>query len=237
MSISLQKISVSYPGWAMRNLSLEFPQGSFTSILGPSGCGKTTLLRLIAGLEAPESGSILFSGKDVTAEPAEKRGVGFAFQADALFSHLNVLGNVAFGLEVRGEKNVEQKAKHALEAAGLSGFEGRGIEKLSGGEKKRVAIARAIAYSPKVLLLDEPFNGLDGNLRSRMKGMLKGMQKSMGLTVIMATHDLNDALRLSDKIIVMAKGSVEQEGVPKEIISKPKNSFVRDFISDVRPRK
>ncbi len=233
MKISLDNVSIAFYDWSMKDFSVDFPSGSFSSILGPSGCGKTTLLRLIAGLETPVSGKIFFNDVDYSFVPPEKRNIGFVFQNDALFSHLTVSGNVAFGLEVRGEKNIGEKVASLLALVGLSGFGNRNIEHLSGGEKKRVVIARALAYYPKVILLDEPFNGLDGNLRTKLKSLLKDLQKKFGLTIIMATHDLNDALNLSDKIVVMNKGKIEQVGTPKEIIFKPKNFFVKDFVSDV----
>lgn len=233
MKISLDKVSIVFHDWNMKDFSVDFSSGSFSSILGPSGCGKTTLLRLISGLEYPISGKIFFDDADYTFVSPENRNVGFVFQNDALFSHLDVRSNVAFGLEVRGEKNIDEKVDSALASVGLSGFGKRSIEHLSGGEKKRVAIARALAYLPKVLLLDEPFNGLDGNLRAKLKSLLKELQKKFGLTIIMATHDLNDALKLSDKIVVMNNGRIEQAGSPKEILFKPKTFFVRDFVSDV----
>ncbi|VVC00721.1 Trehalose/maltose import ATP-binding protein MalK [uncultured archaeon] len=232
MELKMENISIRFGNWAMENLSLDVPSGSFLSIVGPSGCGKTTLLRIIAGLEEPAHGKVFFGSRDVTNVFPEDRDVGFVFQGDSLFSHLDIFGNVAFGPRMKRESGIDVKVAKALELVHLAGMEKRRVTDLSGGEKKRVAISRAIAVAPKMLLLDEPFNGLDGNLRGKMKALLKSLQKKTGLTVLMVTHDLRDAFGLADKVIVLRNGKVEQEGTPKQIISRPKSQFVKDFISD-----
>ncbi len=232
MAYTLQNISVTFGNWAMKNLSLEIPEGKFVSIVGPSGCGKTTLLKILAGLEQPSAGRVFFGSNDVTNVPAEERGVGFVFQNDALFSHMDVFHNVAFGLEMRKEKDLQKKVSAALELVHLSGFEKRKIPGLSGGERRRAAIARAIAFSPKLLLLDEPLNGLDANLRESMKSLLKEVQVKTGATVVMVTHDIDEAFPLSDLTVVMGNGSIEQTGKPEEIFRRPASPFVRDFVSD-----
>lgn len=215
----------------MQNLSLEIPSGSFVSIVGPSGCGKTTLLRIISGLQKVDFGNVFFGDFDFTSLPPEKRNTGFVFQQDSLFSHLNVFENVAFGLKVRGIKDVSKKVKDALLVAHLSGFEKRMPSGLSGGEAKRAAICRAISFSPAVLLLDEPLNGLDNHLKDKMKSFLRELQKNTGLTVVMVTHDIDDAFYLSDFIAVMNSGKIEQFGNPLEIFNAPKGKFVKDFVS------
>ncbi|MAG18053.1 MAG: hypothetical protein CL944_01105 [Candidatus Diapherotrites archaeon] len=232
MKLKIEKINLVYSDWKMKNLSLEIQEGSFTAIVGPSGSGKTTLLRSIAGLENPVSGNIFFNETNVTNFPSEERNVGFVFQGDSLFSHLNVFDNVAFGIKMKKQANVLKKVKEALKLVHLSGFEKRKVNNLSGGEKKRVAIARAIAFQPELLLLDEPLNGLDAPLKEKMKLFLKELQKKTGLTMIFVSHDIDEAFFLSDKIIVMNSGKIEQSGFPVEIFSKPKNSFVKNFVND-----
>ena len=232
MQFALEKVSVTLGAWKMENFSIQIPQGSFVSIVGPSGCGKTTVLRLLAGLTKPDKGKIFFGSHDVTNIQAEERGVGFVFQGDALFPNLGVLGNVSFGLEMRKEEHVREKALHALKVVHLEGFENRKIDGLSGGERKRVAIARAIAFKPRLLLLDEPLNGLDANLREKMKVFLKEVQVRTGATVVMVTHDLDEAFPLSDLMVVMSNGRAEQAGTPEEIFENPKTPFVKSFTSD-----
>ena len=173
-----------------------------------------------------------FGKNDVTAVPAEGRGTGFVFQGDALFSHMDVFGNVAFGLEMRKENGLQGKVREALRLVHLEGFEKRKIAGLSGGERKRVAIARAMAFSPKLLLLDEPLNGLDANLRERMKSLLREVQQKSGATVVMVTHDIDEAFPLSDLMVVMSPGKVEQLGKPQDIFLNPATNFVKEFISD-----
>lgn len=231
MKVRLEGIKVVFPELEI-DFSAEITSGSFTSIVGPSGCGKTTLLKTISGLLEAETGRIFFGEKEVTIIPAEKRNTGFVFQGDALFSHLNVFDNIAFGLRMRKEKNIEEKVLKALELVHLKGFEKRNVNNLSGGEKRRTAIARAVAFKPDLLLLDEPLNGLDAKLKEKMKVFLKELSEKTKLTIIMVSHDIDEAFFLSDKIIVMNSGKVEQAGKPEEIFLQPENEFVRDFVSD-----
>ena len=231
MKVSIEKVSVLFKDWEMKNFSLKITK-NFTSIVGPSGCGKTTLLRVLSGLQETEKGKIFFNENDVTQLPPEERNIGVVFQGDSLFSHLNVFENVAFGLKMKEHKNILQKVSKALSLVHLPGFEKRKVTNLSGGEKKRVAIARAIAYNPDLLLLDEPLNGLDAPLKEKMKLFLKELSRKTGLTTIMVTHDIDEAFYLSDEIVVMNNGRVSQTGSPVQIFLKPKNSFVKNFISD-----
>jgi len=231
MKVSIEKVSVLFKDWEMKNFSLKITK-NFTSIVGPSGCGKTTLLRVLSGLQGTEKGKIFFNENDVSQLPPEERNIGVVFQGDSLFSHLNVFENVAFGLKMKKHKNISQKVSKALSLVHLPGFEKRKVTNLSGGEKKRVAIARAIAYNPDLLLLDEPLNGLDAPLKEKMKLFLKELSEKTGLTTIMVTHDIDEAFYLSDEIVVMNNGRVSQIGSPVQIFSKPKNSFVKNFISD-----
>ncbi|MBI2598047.1 MAG: ABC transporter ATP-binding protein [Candidatus Diapherotrites archaeon] len=232
MRVELEKISVSFSNWKMQNFSLKVPDGGITSIVGPSGSGKTTILRVISGLQHPESGKIFFGKKEVTELPAEKRNAGFVFQNEALFYHLNVFENVAFGLRMKKEKNLQEKVLRALKIVHLAGFENRNIQSLSGGEKKRVAIARAIAFEPDLLLLDEPLNGLDAKLKESTKKLLKELQEKTGLSMVFVTHDIDEAFYLGDEIVVINSGKLEQAGSPKEIFLRPKNGFVKEFVSD-----
>lgn len=231
MKVSIEKISVIFKDWKMKNFSLKIEKG-FTSIVGPSGCGKTTLLRVLSGLQQTEQGEVFFNNEEVTFLPPEERNIGVVFQGDSLFSHLNVYENVAFGLKMKKHQNVKQKVFKALSLVHLPGFEKRKVTNLSGGEKKRVAIARAIAYDPDLLLLDEPLNGLDAPLKEKMKLFLKELTEKTGLTTIMVTHDIDEAFYLSDEIAVMDSGKISQIGSPIQIFSKPKNAFVKNFISD-----
>ena len=231
MKVSIEKVSVIFKDWEMKNFSLNIEKG-FTSIVGPSGCGKTTLLRVLSGLQATERGKISFNNNDVSDFPPEERNVGVVFQGDSLFSHLDVFENVAFGLKMKKHKNIKEKVSKALALVHLPGFEKRKVTNLSGGEKKRVSIARAIAYNPDLLLLDEPLNGLDAPLKEKMKLFLKELTQKTGLTTIMVTHDIDEAFFLSDEIVVMNSGKISQIGSPIEIFSNPKNSFVKNFIAD-----
>src|SRR3989344_3888691 len=232
MKVLLENVSVKFPAWNMDNISFEIPSGSFTSIVGPSGSGKTTILRCICGLQEMVSGKIFFSEKDVTQIPPEKRNAGVVFQGDSLFSHLNVFENVAFGLEMKKSEKISQKVVAALKTVNLEGFEKRNVETLSGGERKRVAIARAIASEPDILLLDEPLNGLDAALKEKMKFFLNELREKTSLTMVLVTHDIDEAFFLSDRIIVMNSGKIEQIGSPIEIFSTPKSDFVREFVKD-----
>ncbi|PIN98532.1 MAG: ABC transporter ATP-binding protein [Candidatus Diapherotrites archaeon CG10_big_fil_rev_8_21_14_0_10_31_34] len=233
MKVKIEKIEKSFPELKI-DFSLEVESGSFTSIVGPSGCGKTTLLKLISGLLETEKGKIFFGEKEVTKIPPEKRNTGLVFQNDTLFSHLNVFDNIGFGLKMRkkSKKEIEKKVLNALELVHLQGFENREVNNLSGGEKRRTAIARAISFEPDLLLLDEPLNGLDAKLKEKMKLFLKELSEKTSLTVLMVTHDIDEAFFLSDKIVVMNNGRVEQEGKPEEIFLNPINAFVKNFVSD-----
>ncbi|MCR4369074.1 MAG: ABC transporter ATP-binding protein [archaeon] len=232
MEVRLEKLGIEFGDWKIRDFSASLPSGSFTSIVGPSGCGKSTLLRIIAGLEPSARGTIWFGKKDVSSLPAEGRNVGLVFQGDALFSHLNVFENVAFGPKMKKMKNIEARSLAALKIVHLFGFERRDVNSLSGGEKKRVAIARAIAFEPNLLLLDEPMNGLDAQLKEKMKVFLKELRATTGLTMVLVTHDLDEAFFLSDQIIVMDNGAIEQSGTAQEIFLSPKTGFVKSFVSD-----
>ena len=233
MKINLDKISVSFDDFLI-DFSLKINSGEFVSIVGPSGCGKTTLLRIITGLQETEKGKIFFGEKEVTELVPEKRNIGFVSQGDSLFSHLNVFDNIAFGLKMRKTKKelTEKKVFDAIKLVHLEGFEKRKTTNLSGGEKRRVAIARAIAFEPDLLLLDEPLNGLDANLKEKMKVFLKELSEKTKLTIIMVTHDIDEAFFLSDKIVVLNNGKKEQEGKPTEIFLNPRNEFVKNFVSD-----
>src|SRR3989344_1470242 len=232
VEIQLISVSVSFENWSMKNFSLKVPSGSFCVIVGPSGCGKTTLLRLVAGLQELESGKIFFAKKDITKLPAEQRDIGFVFQNDALFSHMSVFENVAFGLAQKKESENEKKVKNALSLVHLEGFEKRSVTTLSSGQRKRVAIARAICYSPKALLLDEPLSSLDAKLKEKMKLLLKEISQKTKTTIIMVTHDIDEGFYLADLLVVMSNGQIEQTGPALEVFKFPKTDFVKDFVSD-----
>lgn len=233
--IELVNVSKDYNGdVALDNINLYIRDGEFLTLLGPSGCGKTTLLRLIAGFIMPTSGSILMDGKDLVAIPPYKRRVNTVFQKYALFPHLNVFDNIAFGLNIkkRPKKEIEQKVTEMLELVNLSGYEKRYIEQLSGGQQQRVAIARALVNEPEVLLLDEPLGALDLKLRKDMQIELKRMQQKLGITFIFVTHDQEEALTMSDTVVVMNKGVIQQIGTPIDVYNEPKNRFVARFIGE-----
>ena len=234
------------------NFNLYVRKGEFITFLGPSGCGKTTTLRMIAGFEMPTSGKILLNGKDISVLPPNLRPVNTVFQKYALFPHLNVFENVAFGLkqkriettyvDKKGKEKIKyeklpqniiaEKVKKALDVVDLSGFEKRSISTLSGGQQQRIAIARAIVNEPKILLLDEPLGALDLKMRKEMQLELKAMHKRLGITFIYVTHDQEEALTMSDTIVVMADGAIQQIGTPEMIYNEPKNTFVADFIGE-----
>ena len=236
----------------VENMNLYVRKGEFITFLGPSGCGKTTTLRMIAGFDIPTSGKILLNGEDISNQPPNRRPVNTVFQKYALFPHLNVFENVAFGLKqkriattyldkngkekVKNEKLpktiIEEKVKKALEVVDLVGFEKRSISTLSGGQQQRIAIARAIVNEPEILLLDEPLGALDLKMRKEMQLELKAMHKRLGITFIYVTHDQEEALTMSDTIVVMADGVIQQIGTPEEIYNEPKNTFVADFIGE-----
>lgn len=216
----------------LENINLGLCQNEFLTLLGPSGCGKSTILRIIAGFETPSSGEVLFEGKDLLPVPPYKRKVNTVFQKYALFPHMDVYENIAFGLRINktDNKTVDYKVKKVLEMVNLSGYERRNIHQLSGGQQQRVAIARAIVNEPSVLLLDEPLAALDLKLRKGMQLELKNMQRELGITFVYVTHDQEEALTMSDSIVVMKGGTIQQIGKPDDIYNEPKNAYVADFI-------
>ncbi len=233
--VELKDVSVAFDGeQILDGLNLEIKDKEFITLLGPSGCGKTTTLRLIAGFLEPDSGEIIFDGKKINGVPAYKRQVNTIFQRYALFPHLNVYENIAFGLRIKKMKETEikQKVDEMLELVNLKGLEDRSIDTLSGGQQQRVAIARAIANTPRVLLLDEPLAALDLKLRKEMQKELKKIQQQLGITFIFVTHDQEEALTMSDRVVVMAGGKIQQIGTPEDIYNEPINAFVADFIGD-----
>jgi spermidine/putrescine transport system ATP-binding protein len=217
---------------ALDRVSLEVQPGEFLTLLGPSGCGKTTLLRLLAGFEAPDEGRLLISGRDVAGLPPDRRPVNTVFQHYALFPHRTVAGNVAFGLEVRGlpRAAVAEKVARALEMVRLAGLGDRRIDQLSGGQKQRVALARAVVLEPEVLLLDEPMAALDLKLRKEMQVEVKNLQERLGTTFLFVTHDQEEALIMSDRIAVMDRGRIEQVGPTEALYERPRTRFVADFL-------
>lgn len=233
--INLQNITVSFDGeQVLKDFSLNIRDKEFVTLLGPSGCGKTTTLRSIAGFVTPDSGNILFDGKNINSVPAYKRQVNTIFQRYALFPNMNVYDNIAFGLSVKKvpKKEIKERVTEMLKMVNLSGFEKRNIESLSGGQQQRVAIARAIINRPKVLLLDEPLAALDLKMRKDMQVELKNIQQSLGITFIFVTHDQEEALAMSNTVVVMNDGEIQQIGTPQDIYNEPENAFVADFIGE-----
>ena len=233
--IELKNISKSYDGvTVLDNIHLHIYDNEFLTLLGPSGCGKTTTLRMIGGFETPDTGDVLFLGERINDLPAHKRNVNTVFQRYALFPHLNVFDNVAFPLKEKKvpREEIEEKVTEMLQLVKLSGFEKRSVTNLSGGQQQRVAIARALVSRPQVLLLDEPLGALDLKLRKDMQQELKSIQKATGITFIFVTHDQEEALSMSDTIVVMSDGRIQQIGTPTDIYNEPKNAFVADFIGE-----
>ena len=219
----------------LNNISLDIEEGEFLCLLGPSGCGKTTLLRIIAGLEDVNSGTIILQDKDITNLEPSKRGFGIVFQSYALFPNMNVYKNIAFGLENKNisKSNIDKKVKEVLEVVELSGYDKKYPSQLSGGQQQRVALARAIALEPDFLLLDEPLSALDAKVRLKLREQIKSLHRKLGITTIMVTHDQEEALCLADKMVVMNNGEVIQIGTPKEVYKSPKTPFVADFIGTI----
>lgn len=219
---------------AVDDFNLTVKRGEFVTFLGPSGCGKTTTLRMIAGFDMPSEGEILLDGKDISSLPPNKRPINTVFQRYALFPHLNIFDNIAFGLKLKKlpKNDVVKKVKRVLEMVDLEGFESRKVQTLSGGQQQRIAIARALVNEPEILLLDEPLGALDLKMRKEMQLELISMHEKLGITFIYVTHDQEEALTMSDKIVVMSEGRMQQIGTPEDIYNEPKNAFVADFIGE-----
>lgn len=233
--VELKNISKAYEdNIVLDNFNLEIRKNEFLTLLGPSGCGKTTTLKIIAGFEFADEGQVMFEGKEISDVPPYERSVNTVFQKYVLFPHMDVYENIAFGLKIKKvEKSViDQKVKDMLKLVALSGFEKRKVESLSGGQQQRIAIARALVNEPKVLLLDEPLGALDLKLRQEMQIELKRIQQKLGITFIFVTHDQEEALTMSDTIIVMNKGKIQQMGTPEDIYNEPENAFVAKFIGE-----
>lgn len=233
--IELKGLSKNYDDQqVLKGIDLNIYENEFLTLLGPSGCGKTTTLRIIAGFEDPSGGEVLFDGIDITKIPSYKREVNTVFQKYALFPFLNVFDNVAFGLKIKkmDKSVIEHKVANMLELVGLSGFAKRDVSSLSGGQQQRVAIARALVNEPKVLLLDEPLGALDAKLRKDMQTELKRIQKETGITFVFVTHDQEEALSMSDTVVVLNEGIIQQVGTPEDIYNEPENRFVAGFIGE-----
>lgn len=231
--LQLKNITKSFGGkTVLKDLSFEITEGEFVTFLGPSGCGKTTMLRIIAGLEKPDSGQVLLNGSDISSLPPEKRTLNTVFQNYALFPHMNVEKNIEYALKLKNicKKERQKAVSDMLSLVRLSGYEKRSVKDLSGGEKQRVAIARAAVNKPSVLLLDEPLGALDLKLRQYMQTELKNLQKTLGMTFLYITHDQEEAMNLSDRIIVMNNGKIEQSGTPSEIYDFPQTRFAASFV-------
>ncbi len=234
-AVELNNISKEYNGVSvLNNINLYIRENEFLTLLGPSGCGKTTTLRIIGGFEQQTDGTVLFEGKNVSSVPPYQRQINTVFQKYALFPHLDVFDNIAFGLKIKkmSKDEINSRVKEMLRLVNLQGFENRTIDSLSGGQQQRIAIARALVNEPKVLLLDEPLGALDLKLRKDMQIELKNMQKRVGITFIYVTHDQEEALTMSDTIVVMDKGNIQQIGTPVDIYNEPKNAFVAQFIGE-----
>lgn len=239
MSITVRNVTKNFGNFrALNNINLEIKSGELVALLGPSGCGKTSLLRIIAGLEAPDLGNIIFHGEDVSGQDVRDRNVGFVFQHYALFRHMTVFDNVAFGLRMKpratrpSETVIKEKVRYLLEMVQLDWLGDRYPDQLSGGQRQRIALARALAVEPKVLLLDEPFGALDAKVRKELRRWLARLHDEIHLTSVFVTHDQEEAMEVSDRIVVMNKGVIEQVGSPAELYDKPANDFVYHFLGD-----
>ena len=236
MGIVVENVSKQFGSFqAVAQVNLEIQSGSLVALLGPSGSGKSTLLRLISGLEMPDTGKIILTGKDATYQSVQERNIGFVFQHYALFKHLTVRKNIAFGLEIRKapQKKIQGKVEQLLELVQLSGLGDRYPSQLSGGQRQRVALARALAVEPNVLLLDEPFGALDAKVRKDLRAWLRRLHNEVHVTTVFVTHDQEEAMEVADEIVVMNKGQVEQVGTPAEIYDHPASAFVMSFIGPV----
>ena len=236
MYLKIENISKIFEkGRGVKNISFQLEKGELVSFLGPSGCGKTTLLNIISGFVKNDSGSIYLEDKDITEYPPEKREIVTVFQNYALFPHMNVVENVKYGLKYRGYNKEEQikLAKEYLKIVGLEGYEKNSVGELSGGQQQRVALARALVLQPKILLLDEPFSNHDAKLKIAMREEIKELQKRLGISMIFVTHDQEEALSISDRIVVMSNGEIVQIGKPEEIYYSPKNRYVAEFIGKI----
>jgi sulfate transport system ATP-binding protein len=236
MSIQINDISKRFGDFAaLESVSLEIPAGSLTALLGPSGSGKSTLLRIIAGLELPDGGSIVIDGNDVSHVRPQKRGIGFVFQHYAAFTHMSVRENVAFGLQIRKRPKAEVRTRvdELLELVGLTKWGGQRPSQLSGGQRPRMALARALAVAPRVLLLDEPFGALDAIVRAELRAWLRRLHDEQGTTTVLVTHDQEEAMEISDRIAVMSQGHIEQVGSPREVYDAPATEFVMGFVGPV----
>jgi len=233
--IDLRNITKSFDGtMVLDDLNLSVKENAFVTLLGPSGCGKTTTLRIIGGFESPDKGQVIFDGQDITSLPPNKRQLNTVFQKYALFNHMSISENIAFGLKIKNKPKayIQDKIKYALKLVNLDGFENRTVSSLSGGQQQRIAIARAIVNEPRVLLLDEPLGALDLKLRQDMQYELIRLKNELGITFIYVTHDQEEALTMSDTIVVMNQGYIQQMGSPENIYNEPENAFMADFIGE-----
>lgn len=240
MSIEVQNVSKNFGDFnALKDISLNFPAGKLTALLGPSGCGKTTLLRIIAGLERPNSGQVLLDGENVSDIHVRERRVGFVFQHYALFKHMTVFDNVAFGMRVKSRKQrlpeaaISQKVYELLDLVQMRWLQDRFPSQLSGGQRQRIALARALAVEPRVLLLDEPFASLDAKVRKELRRWLRNLHENLNITSIFVTHDQEEALEVADQVVLMNLGKVEQAGSPSEVYAKPASPFVYSFLGNI----
>ena len=240
MSIVVDSVSKHFVGFrALNNVNLKIPTGGLVALLGPSGCGKTTLLRIVAGLDQADSGKVLFDGDDMTQVPARERRVGFVFQHYALFRHMTVFDNIAFGLTVKTRRtrpsktDINAKVCELLALVQLDGMAQRYPSQLSGGQRQRVALARALAVNPKVLLLDEPFGALDARVRKELRQWLRSLHNELQVTSLFVTHDQDEALEVADTVVVMNSGRIEQIGTPEDVSARPATPFVQQFLGEV----